>query len=197
MITFDGLPASGKTTQARLLCDRFGWTVFHYSSKELESSFDGYISKLMRLNNVSRRPNDFVRNMLYCMYLIRIHYDFGWLVDDVFVIEYFMNFLIYFYGDKDFDNIINFFVNGLNLYGGREPTISFYLYVPYDILMDRFFNRDGVDNAYIDYLHCFDAVKHIESCIPYFHVIDGEQSVDKIHSEIVSILSDKGLVYDG
>ena len=81
-----------------------------------------------------------------------------------------------------------------------EPSLSFWIDVPFIIARKRWAKREGVPYEPQDWHSDYDKqipkyLAKLKELLPNFHVIDGLQPPDMIHQEIMGVLEGSGLIY--
>ena len=84
-------------------------------------------------------------------------------------------------------------------YAEYEPSISFWIVVPFNIAMKRRAKRKGVLYEPVDWHFNYDKkipkyLAKLKELLPNFHVLDGLQPPEMIHEEIMGVLEGSGLI---
>ena len=103
---------------------------------------------------------------------------------------------------KDIDTLITIFRHSLSLCGRSEPNLSIYLDIPRNIGLYRALNRDHPGSAVLANMSPKreeherkrrSIYQLLESTIPYFHVVDANQSIQDVTVNIRRLLDDAGV----
>ena len=199
IMTFDGHPGAGKSTQIELL-------VKHYSGLNIEQAGDRfwriqYIAE--QLFNYAGSPvtGDTLKLLWYAMlYRMMVSYGERHKLDLLILEESFFRSLLNM-NPSCLDDNVRFFRDMLNAQSGIEPVASFYFNVPNNERgRRRFYRGDIIDNnetisINLDTSVISDEDRHtaerwvtLSEKIPYLHIVDGTQSIDAVSKEIISII---------
>ena len=180
-ITIDGENGVGKTTQLYILADKLNlkpvnyhhvWTTFIDVTGLLRPQSE-YIQPFASLQAIHTIPNledcicDHFWDQLYRLYSCN---------------------------PPEFPNILKFFRTGLTLNKRPEPDLSIFIDIPHHIAVSRRLKRDVRVNVEINHADYPDSqnrrnfLRIVETEIPYFHRVNGNQSVEDVTESIMKLI---------
>ena len=213
IITFEGPPASGKTTQNELLCKSLNLqpaTFYNWFHGMFKDYVRGYIGEdIFLINHETSMKTSQIAHAICQIRLFVGAHKAGWFRDnECVVVDHFHECLTdLIYADVDTRRRgIQFFRDGLLLDGGVEPVASFYLATPhaervgrsmyrrydrgFDSIEDtRGLIKESPEDIAVD-SNYNEIYQFLADEIPYFYFIDGTRSPDEIHSEVLGIVKE-------
>ena len=201
IITFDGRPGAGKTTQVRKIAKMLDLPVVTmWWFRNVFVQCYNLAVGIPRETDLSLILQDLTifRGMQLGPQ--------GW--GDKFVLdENLFSTLWFFHGSDEIEEILDLFLKSLQLDRGNAPVASFYLHVSISERetrriyrsQERSHGKYTVENVSLSNSSNTIDFKQLQfwewvaSKVPYFHVIDGAQAEEKVTGDIVEILKGKGI----
>ena len=186
IITLDGYSGSGKSTQLGLLATKLNYDIASY--EQLFVAFRAMAEALPRTKGFG--SIDFIASM-YAFHLMpnpqNCIFDHFWEALSA----------VYHRNRTNFQSAVRFFRHGLSLSRCGEPNLSILIDLPFDVAVERQLKRDhGVDanvsdsadhrNDFVEGQSQFWAA--LEGYVPYFHRVNGNQSVNDVTEDILSLI---------
>lgn len=177
MISFDGWSGSGKTTQAIHLSKRLDIPFYYWQN------FGPNIDNDMPVSIYRYR----------CLYSLLRQAKTEWT--KTFTVDEFLYCLMFHLIGKptsEIDEMLSLVSKFTQWALGGEPKLCIFLRVPYEIATKRFYARADKIAPEIDHPRwfenrdnqLFEIADYFESKLPYFCVVDGLQSPDKVSADI-------------
>ena len=206
IITFDGRPGSGKTTCSEKVAKLLDLPVVsNFLPRRILHDF-------LEISAGDIKPgSDFWEILLELLIFHRMRVGSNRHPDN-FVLDDGLFYVLFHYREhKDFDNILDFFLQSFSLSSVPPPDFSFYLYARSEWREERkiyrLLNRGKIsfknfklevadtlsdlDNEWVEFW------QNMERRIPNFYAIDGMQPEEKVMADIVAILEKGGVVNGG
>ena len=202
IITFDGLPGSGKTTYSEKVAKMLDLPVVsNFIPRRV--LFDFFEISAGGI----KRKLDFWEILLELLIFHRMRVGSNSYPDDFVLDDGLFSVLFHYREHKDFDNILDFFLQSFRLSSVPPPDFSFYLYVKsewreerkiYRTLKKDKFVVKKLDLGATDTLSDLDDEwvefwQNMERRIPNFYTVDGMQPEESVMADIVSILEKGGI----
>ena len=203
IITFDGRAGSGKTTCSEKVAKLLDLPVVSnfYHRQVLFNFFQATAGAV--------KPGlDFWEVLLELLIFHRMRVGSNRYPDDFVLDDGLFSVLFHYREHKDFDNILDFFLQSFRLSSVPPPDFSFYLYVKSELREERkiyrYLNRNEVtvknfnlevadtlsdlDDEWIEFW------QNMERRIPNFYAVNGMQPEESVMADIVAILEKGGFV---
>ena len=184
IITLDGYSGSGKSTQLHLLATKLNYDIASY--EQLFIAFRAMAEALPRT-----KEKDFGSiNCIASMYAFHLMPNRQNCIFDHFWDKFFDAFM---YQPDELTYLLRIFRAGLKLNQRREPDVSIFIDIPFQYAISRKVERNtgvivGVrnDKCRDDFQERFWRI--IECEVPYFHRVNGNQSVNDVTEDILSLI---------
>ena len=202
IITFDGRSGSGKTTCSRKVAKLLDLPVVsNFPVRQVLFNF-------FRISAGDiKRKSDFWETLLELLIFHRMRVGSNRQPDDFVLDDGLFSVLFQYREHKDFDNLLNFFLQSFSLSSVPPPDFSFYLYVKSEWCGERKIYRSqnrgkftvkNLDLGVTDTLFDLDDEriefwKGMEGRVPNFYAVDGMQPEESVMADIVSILERAGI----
>ena len=202
IVTFDGRPGSGKTTCSEKVAKLLDLPVVSnfYHRQVLFNFFQISAGDI-------KRKSDFWEILLELLIFHRMRVGSNRYPDDFVLDDGLFSVLFHYREHKDFDNILDFFLQSFRLSSVPPPDFSFHLYVKSEWCEERRIYRSmnqgkftvkNLDLGATDTLSDLDDEwiefwQNMERRIPNFYAVDGMQPEERVMADIVSILEKGGI----
>ena len=184
-ITIDGYSGAGKSTQLHLVAKRLNLQIAAPTYHQL---FDTFLNITSLDRDKTRAVQPFA--------LLQSFHVFTSLEHNI--VDHFWDrfYLFHLHNPHELRKMLNFFRNGMAFNNRHEPGLSIFIDVPLHVAILRRTKRDTgqtkvVPPAQPTESHTLQEFwSAVESEVPYFRRIDGNQSVTKVTKSIITLIEE-------